>query len=182
MAGKRLAMTSPDNKPYCSPPETGRSQPAMMHRTLAGLPELDYFESEQQRRLALAQIESEAGNPMSMSWWLAVTILLGSVMTVVFGLRWVIPRIPLIGGFHREVQDLIRLGFGFLAFAVVLRWLHRRGGQPALREKLIAAGIPVCRACGYALRGLPLETGRCPECGREFDVDVREFLRRQNVI
>ncbi len=157
---------------------TRRSKPAMMHRTLAGLPEMDQFDTDEQRKLALAQIEAEAGNPMSRGWWMGVVILVGAVIAVVFGLRWLTPRIPIVRDFHREVQDLIRLGLGIATFVFVLRWLHRRGGQPALREKLIAAGVPICRACGYALRGLPLEAARCPECGREFDEDVRSILRR----
>lgn len=165
-----------DRTPPATP--TRRAKPAMMHRTLAGLPEMDQFDSDEQRKLALAQIEAEAGNPMSRGWWAAVLILVGSVIAVVFGLRWAMPRVPIVRDFHHELQDMIRIGAGIATFVLVLRWLHRRGGQPALREKLIAAGVPVCRACGYALRGLPLESARCPECGREFDDDVRSILRR----
>jgi hypothetical protein len=160
------------------PASKQKASPAMMHRTLAGLPEMDHFESDEQRKLALAQIESEAGNPLSRHWWLAVGILVGSAATVIFSLRWLMPRIPIVSQFHREVQDLIRIGLGIVVFAIMLRWLHRRGGQPALREKLLAAGVPICRQCGYPLRGLTLEAARCPECGREFDADVRDILKR----
>ena len=170
-------MTTDPQQPI-PPAAKQRSNPAMMHRTLAGLPEMDQFESDEQRKLALAQIESEAANPLSRHWWLAVGILVGSAVTVIVSLRWVMPRIPIVSQFHREVQELIRSGLGVVVFASVLRWLHRRGGQPALREKLLAAGVPICRQCGYALRGLPLEAARCPECGREFDADVREILKR----
>src|SRR3954453_23556332 len=46
---------------------------------------------------------------------------------------------------------------------------------------------PPCRACGYAVRGLP--SFRCPECGsdlREVGIDTpgmgREFIRRMKSI
>lgn len=40
------------------------------------------------------------------------------------------------------------------------------------RERL----LPTCSACGYSLRGLPLTSARCPECGRPFDDRVRGIL------
>ena len=45
-----------------------------------------------------------------------------------------------------------------------------------LREELRRIGIPVCLACGYRLRGLQPQSGRCPECGSSFDARTRELL------
>jgi hypothetical protein len=80
----------------------------MMHRALAGLPELDHFESEDQKKLALAQIETEASNPLSRGWWLAVAILIGCVLAVHMLLRMLMPMVPFVADLHREVQDIIR--------------------------------------------------------------------------
>jgi hypothetical protein len=35
------------------------------------------------------------------------------------------------------------------------------------RRRVGQAGLPRCPACGYSLRGLPLES-KCPECGRPY--------------
>jgi predicted Zn-ribbon and HTH transcriptional regulator len=79
---------------------------------------------------------------------------------------------------HHEVEDLIRvvamIGAGFL----VLRKLHRWGAAADLRRKLLAANVPVCVKCGYLLRGLPLDPGRCPECGTAFSEEVISILEK----
>lgn len=48
-----------------------------------------------------------------------------------------------------------------------------------LRLNLLDCGVPICVACGYSLRGLPLPTECCPECGRPLDESVRRILVEQ---
>ena len=154
-----------------------RTKPVTMHRTLAGLPELEQFESDEQRQRALAEIEKEAGNPFSWDWVIGVGILIATVITVNFTLRWLTHRIPVVSDFPRHVHEIIRLGVTLAVFFVMLRWLHRWGAGEQLREKLIAAGVPVCRGCGYSLKGLPPDATKCSECGREIEADVMKLIR-----
>ena len=154
-----------------------RNKPVSMHRTLAGLPELEQFESEEQKQRALAELEKEAGNPFSWDWVIGVGILIGVVIAVTFTLRAFMHRIPVVGEFPRLVQEMIRFGIILAVFLVMLRWLHRWGAGEQLREKLIALGVPVCRGCGYSLKGLPADALRCSECGREIDADVMKLIR-----
>lgn len=146
----------------------------LLHLTLAGLPELDLFEAEQDREAALAEIGQEAANLRSAGFWVnvALTAMSGPIGFVLARLclafvlwpRWLEGTIPVLAG---------AASFGF-----TLRWLHRRGAAQELRVKLMASGVPVCLACGYLLRGLPLSPGRCPECGRPFDETVRGILAK----
>jgi hypothetical protein len=154
-----------------------RTKPVSMHRTLAGLPELEHFESEEQKQRALVELEKEAGNPFSWDWGIGVGILIGVVIAVTFTLRAFMHRIPIVGDAPRLVQEMIRFAIILGVFFVMLRWLHRWGAGEQLREKLIAAGIPVCRGCGYALKGLPPDASKCSECGREIDADVMKLIR-----
>ena len=153
-----------------------RDKPITMHRTLADLPELEHFESDEQRDRALRQIEVETGNPFSWDWVIGAAILIGTVLVAVYALRWLIPRIPVVNDFPRNVQQILRLALTLGVFFVVLRWLHRWGAAEQVREKLIASGVAVCRGCGYALKGLPVDSTNCPECGRGIDEDVRRLI------
>jgi uncharacterized paraquat-inducible protein A len=47
------------------------------------------------------------------------------------------------------------------------QYLWRAPIQAAVREQLVAQGIPVCVKCGYDLRGQT--EPRCPECGAAFE-------------
>jgi hypothetical protein len=47
------------------------------------------------------------------------------------------------------------------------RWLFHRRALALLRDRMIWLGIPLCRHCGYDLRGQTVP--RCPECGRPFE-------------
>lgn len=154
-----------------------RNKPVSMHRTLAGLPELEQFESEEQKQRALAELEKEAGNPLSWDWVIGVGILIAVVVTTTFTLRWLTHRIPVVADFPRHVHELIRVGTTIVVFLVMLRWLHRWGAGEQLREKLIAAGVPVCRGCGYSLKGLPADVSKCSECGRVIEADVMKLIR-----
>jgi predicted Zn-ribbon and HTH transcriptional regulator len=45
-----------------------------------------------------------------------------------------------------------------------------------LRAKLVEAGVPICKRCGYDLRQLPTTSSRCPECGSSIPKDVMSLL------
>ena len=155
-----------------------RDKPVTMHRTLADLPELEHFESEEQKNRALAELEKEAGYPFSWDYLIGIAILIGVVVAVVFALGWLVPRVPIVNEWPRDVQRIIRLTITVIAFLVTLRLLHRWGAGEQLRAKLIASGVPVCRGCGYSLKGLPPDASKCPECGRDFDDDVIALVRK----
>jgi hypothetical protein len=52
--------------------------------------------------------------------------------------------------------------------AATTTWFCRRRALALLRKRLIWLGLPLCRHCGYDLRGQT--EPRCPECGRAFDL------------
>jgi len=136
---------------------------------------LDLFDSDEQRKAAVGEIEREAGNPISFGYWLAVVIIGGAVITInVFIKRWL-----LVLNVPDTAATLIHWTLLIVCFGVILRWLHRWGAASDLRQKLLKFGVPVCLKCGYALRGLPVEIGRCPECGRPFDERVVVILSQE---
>lgn len=68
-----------------------------------------------------------------------------------------------------ESMRLAALASNPLVVAVVF-WLAIAGyyhisHAPHVRRALNDMGHPVCIACGYALRDLPENTTKCPECG-----------------
>lgn len=141
--------------------------------TLSGLPELDLFESPEQREQALREIGKEAGRPWQSSFWVGVAAVALTVAAAAIVARQLLALVPLPGW----ARDLLLLAFCAGVFLLVLRWLHRSAFRAALREKLLKAGVPVCRGCGYSLRGATLDAPRCPECGRALDERVRDLLR-----
>ncbi len=152
-----------------------KTKPHLLNLTLAGLPELEHFETDEQRQAALEQIGQEAADVKSGGFWLAIGVLVGGVV----GGQYLIRGLMGMVSWPRWLEDsLILLGTGVL-FVFILRFLHRRGAAAELRQKLLQEGVPVCVACGYLLRGLPLDPGRCPECGRDFEPRVRAILIEQ---
>lgn len=144
----------------------------LLDLTLSGIDELELFDTPEQRQEALSQIGDEAANPRSWGFWLGVVIVAGSAAGVMFFLRWLLPLLGL-HGLWRELTTTVIIA---ATFWFVLRWLHRSGIRRELRQKLINQNIPVCMGCGYLLRGLPLSSMRCPECGRTFDKRICEIL------
>lgn len=146
-------------------PKSGR---VILDVSLAGTPELEQFETEEQRQQALSEISKEAGNPRTGNYWLAVVILVFSVLAAGYAadvlLHWVV--------WPNWVEDVLGWGFRIAAFLLVLRSLHRWGSRVELRQKLLAAGVPVCLSCGYSLRGLAGDSERCPECGTRIPESV----------
>ena len=148
----------------------------LLNLTLAGLPELQYFETDEAREKALTEIGVEAGSPFRGGFWVAVGTLIGAAFGSSLAMRWALKWVSWPGW----VENLLPLFAAAAAFFAVLRALHRSGAGGELRAKLLASGVPVCTACGYLLRGLPLTPGRCPECGRAFDDVVRRILTATN--
>ncbi len=54
-----------------------------------------------------------------------------------------------------------------LSMWIVVAWLGRITWRPRVCAALREQGYDVCTKCGYWLRGLPLETANCPECGTQ---------------
>lgn len=76
-----------------------------------------------------------------------------------------------LGRPRRHLLNLTLAGLPELGF---FEDQHQR--QEVLRETLLGRSVPICLKCGYLLRGLPLASERCPECGRPFDDRVRHIL------
>lgn len=139
--------------------------------TLRGLDELDRFPTPEARARAMDELSSE-----TRGWELVKGIVICVLATaaVVVLVRVLVPRslAGIVGPF--VLKDLALL-CGIATFVFVSRWLHRRGSARSLRVKLIAAGVPVCIECGYAMKGLSA-TSRCPECGAEMTAAARALL------
>lgn len=159
-----------------TPPRGRRRRNLLMRRTLAGLPELEHFASEEERQAAIDELGDEAGNLRSWSFWLAV-LTLGAGVWLANGLaNWLLRRVI----WPRLLEEALVAVATVGSLALVLRWLHRRGTGLELRRKLLARGIPVCEKCGYLLRGLPASSERCPECGETINAQARAILSAGN--
>ncbi|RJP35974.1 MAG: hypothetical protein C4547_08340 [Phycisphaerales bacterium] len=145
-----------------------------MRFSLRGLPELDLFESDEQRTAAIAEIEREVGSPMTLGYWIAVAILFATVMVVRRYVKGWLQMLNVPPG----VDTFLYWAAVLTTALIVLRWLHRWGAATELRQKLLEAGVPVCTKCGYCLRGLADSVGRCPECARPFDAQVVTLLEK----
>jgi hypothetical protein len=149
-----------------------------MHRTLAGIPELDQFDSEAARDAAVADLEREARTRGGRQVLIKLSILIPAMTILVLGVHYVWTRVPVLRGLPHFVRTLFVWTLYGIGSVSAFRWVQRARAPRVLREKLLASGVPICRACGYSLRGLPLESGRCPECGRPFDAEVRAILQQ----
>lgn len=111
-------------------------------------------------------------------------LVLGIAICAVVGIgSLVLARLLLFNAMPKLVPWVPPIARELLMFAVVggcmfftIRVLHRWGVRRDMRQRLLAAGVPVCVSCGYLLRALPPGTRSCPECGREIDQKVRAML------
>lgn len=149
--------------------------PHPLNFSFANLPELELFETNEQREAALLAIGWEFGNPRKIDWWIGVGTVVAAVIGSSVLLRFVLRAVDWPGW----VEDTLRMLLMIACFLLVLRALHRWGARGDLRRQLLKVGVPVCLGCGYSLRGLGADSPRCPECGRLVDERVRELLRAE---
>ncbi len=144
----------------------------LLAATLGGLDELKHFPTEESRRKALEEMEAGI-----KGWELVLGIVVTALAAIAcfflatYAVRWLAPStVP------RFLSDLAPWMVTAVGVFVTLRLLHRWGAAPDLRDRLIDAGVPICRGCGYLLRGLGAEAASCPECGRKIDDRVRSLI------
>ena len=153
-------------------PAKSRRSRHPLNLSLGDLPEMELFESDEQRDRALHEIGRESGSPGKLDWWIAIGILL----TIGIGAWWLLRQIRHWLTWPGWLEELLQFAILISILLLVLRGLHRWGSRAELRQKLLQAGIPVCLGCGYSLRGQPSDSQRCPECGRVIDERGREVL------
>lgn len=163
-------MNHTPNPPSESKAPRGRA--AVLAWTLRGLPELSLFESEADRDRALVKLAEGSGKLLDGSLWSGVLVMaivaIAATQIAKLGLRMV--------SWPALLEELILIVLTVCASLLTMRLLHRRGMRGGLREQLLLSGVPVCRGCGYSLRGLPPDAARCSECGRSVDADVLRLL------
>lgn len=136
---------------------------------LHGMPELDLFDNEVQRRKAIAECFRDAPEEQSRKSYRRYFVHMVVFLTGMLYLRKFTAMIAI------EFRWIAWIAYVGLA-AVFARWGEQRQFQRPLRLRAIEYGIPVCVYCGYALRGLPHNHERCPECGEPIDDAVRELM------
>lgn len=160
------------------PRKSSKAKLHPLNLTLAGLPELSLFPTDESRQKALESIAAEAGTPTRLSFWLGVMTLVIAVVGSAGLTNWLMRFV----NWPHLIEEIFPLIGGGLGFLLTLRWLHRSGASGELREKLQAAGVPICLKCGYSLRGLPRESERCPECGVAVGAENLELLETNRIV
>ncbi len=132
-------------------------------------PELDSFETDAQRTEAWFA----ATSALKFNWryWVMLLVLLsafavGTVMCV----QSVLPRLDIGNPFLKTALPALIVSFFSIVLSLAAVLIFRRSVALSIRRRLLDAGIPVCLACGYDLRGQ--HQPRCPECGRPFDASI----------
>ncbi|MDX2199118.1 MAG: hypothetical protein SF069_09120 [Phycisphaerae bacterium] len=156
------------------PPSQSPAPLGLLRFTLSGLPELELFESDAQRDAALHRLATKSGDPSKRGWWQGFVVLLPMVIVIWFLMRYARTLVIWPSWIEEGLSFFVLLA----AAALVARWLHRGGAARELREQLLLQGVPVCRGCGYSLRGQLEGAQRCPECGREIDADAAALIGR----
>lgn len=129
-------------------------------------PELASFASDEERHRAWKR----ALRALLRSWTYWAVLLVGTpavVASIVLYARFAMPWISSMGLVSAPLVSGVVGGVVGGSASVWSVALFRRRIARSLREQLLDAGVPVCLACGYDLRG-QVEP-RCPECGRAFD-------------
>lgn len=165
-------------KQSAAEPNSRRKRPAskrpwvVIRSAMSGSAEAEQFESQAEFDQAVHEISRESGTPRSLDWWIGA----GCIVAAIVAVRWITKALLRQVNWHPAIEETL-LYVAIFGVAVVTIWLlHRWGSREALREKLIGRGIPVCRGCGYSLRGQTAASKACPECGRAIDDDVARIL------
>ena len=164
-------LSGPEHPP-ASPSKRVKRPFILLRSAIGGLPEADQFESPEQLDRAIHEISRQGGTPRSVDWWIGSICLLIAVLIA----RWVAKNLLYQVNWHPVLEEALLYAAIFGTAGVTIWWLHRWGSREALRATLIARGIPVCRGCGYSLRGQTPDSKACPECGREIDAEVARIL------
>src|SRR5262245_42911728 len=126
------------------------------HRVISfftGMRELDYFETDEKRELAVKQVEREVERSSWDFWSLIIEVSFAAFATTL--------SVALLSHFLQLPRNLERgvsyLAVGVVAFLLVRR-SRRRKYPHLLRQKLVEQGVPMCLKCGYNLRGQPADS------------------------
>ncbi len=138
---------------------------------LRGLPELELFESTSQRNIAIERRRAEFRDSSRWEFQRLLLIMVPGTILADAVANYLNQAI----GASRGLKLLLYLVLSTPAMSVAW-WLIRRSSAKSLRESLLSLGIPVCRGCGYCLRGLPPDSSRCPECARPLDAETKKLL------
>ncbi|MEK6676706.1 MAG: hypothetical protein AABZ47_13770 [Planctomycetota bacterium] len=144
----------------------------ILNLALARLPELDLFETKEQRDYALWEVMGGVPDSKAARDLVPIALASGVIITLLFITGFVCRYL----GVSMFLGVPICAVMIFLVTFIVLRLVYRSRGATKLRGKLLILGVPVCRICGYSLKGLVPETGRCPECGKEFEERVLQIM------
>ncbi len=141
---------------------------------LEGHPELELFETDEQRRLAQRHVASKIifKRPFFIAAGAAVVISLVANLA----LRRFVASLALPIPLSQTMINLILAVPVTILCILVAFWLLSRHVSKLLRHELLGCSVPICVWCGYALIGAP--GPNCPECGRPFDEQVRRILDR----
>lgn len=140
---------------------------------LRSLPEYHLFASDELRARGIDELDNELDK--SKGFWRAMMVI-WIALIVISNASFCLVPIFMPWRFPGRTAAVIAIEV-LIAVALTL-WIWRRGVKRRLRGKLIEQGVPVCRACGYCMRGLATisEVLRCPECGEASDPEVRALL------
>ncbi len=133
-------------------------------------PELSRFPDPQRARLIL--IEYAGLQTLTLRFWLSIAGYVAAT-TLFVGFARLLTRTYRIAP-QRPIA-LATLFACCLIGPLVASWMTRRRTRRALRQALVAEGIPICVPCGYDLRGLPGPC--CPECGEAFDAALLDAVQ-----
>jgi hypothetical protein len=132
-------------------------------------PELALFESDAERIAALKAFQKAIWR--NRNFWL-MSVLYGMINAVgIAGGTWLMTRLAYFSTVPRPIMTSIPAMVLGTLFGLSFQFIWRRPIQRALREHLVAKGVPICLHCGYDMRGLP--EPRCPECGECATPQVR---------
>ncbi len=137
---------------------------------LRRLPEFHLFASEADRVRAIAELDREVNRTRAFARLVAWVVVIGIILANLS--LWFVPAISPWGF---DGQGWMAASIVAFACTAIIIWGWRRSVVRHIRAKLIEMGVPVCRQCGYEMRGLV--EARCPECGWEADEQVKALIQ-----